>query len=177
MLSASLLLLILSVVRNSAVPIASDLKSDDVFLIQPDYVGSNGTHASLNGVLFKTVMRYHCLPIFLLEGSHVILYGSNGWTFPEQDVNLTLTYPTSNPEVQRNLDNDKIVGYEVLLFTDTRQCTGTIAGELMQEHITLNFTISGITMLSYEFWLYGVPSRWKGKGDARMDLDQNNIMC
>ncbi|XP_063367053.1 uncharacterized protein LOC134655510 [Cydia amplana] len=99
-------------------------------------------------------MRYHCLTPVLNESSSIILYGSNGWTFPEQDVNFTLSYPTSDVEIRRNVDNYLITGYEVLLFSDGKHCTGSIAsGGLMRNHITLNFAMSGITMLSYELWL------------------------
>ncbi|XP_063628448.1 uncharacterized protein LOC134799944 [Cydia splendana] len=116
------------------------------------------------------------LPVSLSSGSSIILYGSNGWTFPEQGVNLTLSYPTSDTEIRRKVDNYLITGYEVLLFTDGTECTGSIAsGGLMRNHITLNFAVSGITMLSYEFWLYGVPGPARvGGGKAHQNY---NLMC
>ncbi|XP_063386026.1 uncharacterized protein LOC134672054, partial [Cydia fagiglandana] len=94
----------------------------------------------------------------LSSGSSIILYGSKGWTFPEQDVNLTLSYPTSDTEIRRNIDNYVITGYEVLLFTDGTECAGSIAsGGLIRLQIKIekDYVITGYLVILFTDGLRG----------------------
>ncbi|XP_073961056.1 uncharacterized protein [Choristoneura fumiferana] len=167
MRAVSFLLLILSVVSVRCVPVTLGLKSENVIIatdfqrvpINPvDNIIQNGVNGAnlLSGQLFKTVKRYFCSLMRNEETSNTLLYGTNGWIFPQQDVNLTLSYPTAKQDVE-DIGDYIIIGYQIILFTDGSESSGFItAGGLLQDHITLNFVISDITMLSYEFWLYGI---------------------
>ncbi|KAJ8708656.1 hypothetical protein PYW08_010038 [Mythimna loreyi] len=46
--------------------------------------------------VYQTVNKYYCSLDSIIEGSQLMVYGTNGWTFPVQDVNLTLRYPPQN---------------------------------------------------------------------------------
>ncbi|CAH0697410.1 unnamed protein product [Spodoptera exigua] len=125
----------------------------------PNMVGqSNGAARRVDSTVHQTVNRYYCSLDSMIEGSHLMVYGSNGWTFPQQDVNLTLRYPPDDKEtILHDDDEDYIItGFKVILFINGPTSEGYIMeGGVLQETITLSFISSRLTSLSYEFWLYG----------------------
>lgn len=125
----------------------------------PNMVGqSNGVARQVDSTVHQTVNRYYCSLDSIIDGSHVMVYGSNGWTFPVQDVNLTLRYPPDDKEEILHDDDEEyiITGFKVILFIDGPSSEGYIMdGGVLQETITLSFISSQLTSLSYEFWLYG----------------------
>ncbi|XP_021199007.3 uncharacterized protein LOC110382661 isoform X2 [Helicoverpa armigera] len=132
--------------------------------------GDDLQHRQVAPTLYQTVNKYYCSLDSILEGSHLILFGTNGWEFPVQDVNLTLRYPPNNNVANDSLENkmqDEIVlpnededylvtGFKVIIYIDGESSQGYIVdGGVLQESITLSFVSSRVSTLMYEFWLYG----------------------
>ncbi|KAJ8708310.1 hypothetical protein PYW07_010435 [Mythimna separata] len=118
--------------------------------------------------LYQTVNKYYCSLDSIINGSILMVYGTNGWTFPVQDVNLTLQYPPENKAIQHfesifdgenmNVEDEDyiITGFKVILFIDGPNSEGFITdGGVLQDTITLSFISSQLTYLNYEFWVYG----------------------
>ncbi|XP_053620096.1 uncharacterized protein LOC128680744 [Plodia interpunctella] len=102
----------------------------------------------------KTVTKFSCMAD--IDDAELLLYGTKAWRFPEQDINLTLTYP---PEAKIGNDDYLITGFKVLLFVDTVKSKGYInSGGILEDHLSLSFLSPKVNMLSYQFWLYGVPN-------------------
>ncbi|XP_059056346.1 uncharacterized protein LOC131850191 [Achroia grisella] len=117
-----------------------------------------GGHTLMNSTLYKTIFRYYCLSDYH-ENEDLVIYGTKSWTFPQQDINLTLSFPsafqTDTPLEYR--EEYWITGFNVLLFVDTTESQGYINhGGLMQDSISLTFVCPNVNMLQYQFWLYGV---------------------
>ncbi|CAH2242242.1 jg25175 [Pararge aegeria aegeria] len=54
----------------------------------------------LNATLFKSVKKYYCRDETVdLTDAELLVYGTRAWTFPPQDVNLTLSYPSENDNI------------------------------------------------------------------------------
>ncbi|XP_050680555.1 uncharacterized protein LOC126976317 [Leptidea sinapis] len=106
----------------------------------------------LYGTLHQSVKKYERFADSIENGS-LLLYGTNSWRFPVQDVNLTLQYPKEN----ESYENRTIVtGITVILYLDGSTSRGYITrGGMMQNNITMTFVISRTTRLAYQFWLYG----------------------
>ncbi|PZC71304.1 hypothetical protein B5X24_HaOG213667 [Helicoverpa armigera] len=149
--------------------------------------GDDLQHRQVAPTLYQTVNKYYCSLDSILEddsssnespgfdrkesfSSHLILFGTNGWEFPVQDVNLTLRYPPNNNVANDSLENkmqDEIVlpnededylvtGFKVIIYIDGESSQGYIVdGGVLQESITLSFVSSRVSTLMYEFWLYG----------------------
>ncbi|XP_047036665.1 uncharacterized protein LOC124642324 isoform X2 [Helicoverpa zea] len=135
-----------------------------------NFYGDDLQHRQVAPTLYQTVNKYYCSLDSILEGSHLILFGTNGWEFPVQDVNLTLRYPPNNNVANDSLENkmqDEIVlpnededylvtGFKVIIYIDGESSQGYIVdGGVLQESITLSFVSSRVSTLMYEFWLYG----------------------
>uniref|UniRef100_A0A2A4JR76 Uncharacterized protein n=1 Tax=Heliothis virescens TaxID=7102 RepID=A0A2A4JR76_HELVI len=127
--------------------------------------------------LYKTVNKFYCSLDSILEGSHLILFGTNGWIFPVQDVNLTLRYPPNKTNMAYDsldkmqdeiaLPNENedylVTGFKVIIYIDGDRSEGYIVdGGVMKESITLSFVSSQVSSLMYEFWLYGASKDTPG---------------
>ncbi|KPJ04397.1 hypothetical protein RR46_00688 [Papilio xuthus] len=90
--------------------------------------------------------------------SKLLTFGAKSWVFPKQDVNLVLSYPDKNETIK---SNDVITKFNVLIMIDSTHSRGYItSGGILQDHISLSFVFSGITSLTYQFWLYGLPNEY-----------------
>ncbi|XP_049881395.1 uncharacterized protein LOC126377609 isoform X2 [Pectinophora gossypiella] len=104
----------------------------------------------------RTQHVYYKLPFpgQKIKESVQLIYGTKSWRFPKQDVNLTLTYPVS----KNSNTNYILTSMEVVLYCDGTQSSGYITeGGMNQDFISMTFTLPGVTQLSYQFWLYGIP--------------------
>ncbi|KAJ2944992.1 hypothetical protein O0L34_g1888 [Tuta absoluta] len=114
------------------------------------------TRTQMTGSVYNNVKRYYCgLGASDLVGLEPfkILYATNEWRFPRQDVNLTLAYPTSS-----NVSEYVITSMELFLFYDgISTCHGYLTGGGMGwDRISMTFTIPRISRLYYQFRLLGV---------------------
>uniref|UniRef100_A0A1E1WKN1 CUB domain-containing protein n=2 Tax=Pectinophora gossypiella TaxID=13191 RepID=A0A1E1WKN1_PECGO len=109
----------------------------------------------INATHYRTIKRYRCASELASEDESVqLIYGTKSWRFPKQDVNLTLTYPVS----KNSNTNYILTSMEVVLYCDGTQSSGYITeGGMNQDFISMTFTLPGVTQLSYQFWLYGIP--------------------
>ncbi|XP_052758037.1 uncharacterized protein LOC113517702 [Galleria mellonella] len=117
-----------------------------------------GSHTLMNSTLYKTIFRYYCLSDYH-ENEDLLIYGTKSWTFPQQDINLTLSYPSAFQSDKQTdyIEEYWITGFNVLLFVDSTESQGYINhGGIMQDSISLTFVCPNVNMLQYQFWLYGV---------------------
>nr|XP_026492003.1 uncharacterized protein LOC113397745 [Vanessa tameamea] len=137
----------------------TDLKEDVSYLseIKDDEVDFIGGCEILNGSLFKTVQKYYCRAEIKGE-SDFLLFGTRAWTFPAQDVTLSLSYPSEN---HRNDENEDF-GYvltklKVIVRHDGVSSKGYITeGGMLQSHISMKFEFRNITSITYQFSLHGM---------------------
>ncbi|CAH0598340.1 unnamed protein product [Chrysodeixis includens] len=124
--------------------------------------------------VFRTVNKFYCSIDSIVEGSHLIVYGTRGWTFAEQDVNLTLSYPPAREEpTTPPLEEYFITGFRVYLYSNGDDIQGFIIdGGVLQEKITLSFVTSKVTSLKYMFWVYGARKDVSG-----IDLNNQYRLC
>ncbi|XP_041971622.1 uncharacterized protein LOC121727709 [Aricia agestis] len=110
----------------------------------------------INGDFYQTVKSYYCKSTSTAN-QELLVYGSSAWTFPLQDVNLTLQYPPSNGQTESD-EEYTITELRVMLYMEGHNSRGYITkGGLMQNNIGMTFIVGNVTRLSYHFWLYGVP--------------------
>ncbi|CAG4966097.1 unnamed protein product [Colias eurytheme] len=108
----------------------------------------------LNGTLQQTAKKYQCHLETIQNVTELLLYGTKAWTFPMQDVNLTLRYPSENEQED---PEHVITGVTVILYMDGFDNGGHIkSGGIMEDNILLTFLLNSTSRLSYQFWLYGV---------------------
>ncbi|CAK1547765.1 unnamed protein product [Leptosia nina] len=106
----------------------------------------------LNGTFHSVSKKYECKATFNPPDSKLLLYGTKAWTFPVQDVDLSLKYPMVN--VQSDF---LITSLTVILHIDGTKSKGFInRGGIMQDHVDMTFTVSRTSRLAYQFWLVGV---------------------
>ncbi|XP_026730979.1 uncharacterized protein LOC113496078 [Trichoplusia ni] len=124
--------------------------------------------------VFRTVNKFYCSIDSIVEGSHLIVYGTKGWTFNEQDVNLTLSYPPVRDEMSLPPVEEYIItGFRVYLYSDGDDIQGFIIdGGVLQEKIMLSFVTSRVTSLKYMFWVYGARKDISG-----IDLNNQYRLC
>ncbi|XP_030040648.2 uncharacterized protein LOC115455956 [Manduca sexta] len=117
----------------------------------------NDRSRRVNSTLYRTVKKYYCAARDV-DDSYLLVYGSKGWTFAPQDVNITLSYPTTAQFTRDLWEEFIIIGFKVNLYLDGSETTGYISdGGLYNNFISLTFLCSNISTLSYQFWLYGIP--------------------
>ncbi|XP_060807750.1 uncharacterized protein LOC106138501 [Amyelois transitella] len=138
----------------------------------------------VSSTVSKTVTKFSCMAD--VEEAELVVYGTKAWRFPEQDINLTLTYPPETGDNHRqpsrkiplhaSLEQQNmpdfyftdeastkggeymITGFTVLLFVNSVESKGYInSGGIFEDHVSLTFLSPKVNMLFYQFWLYGVP--------------------
>ncbi|XP_028167122.1 uncharacterized protein LOC114357615 [Ostrinia furnacalis] len=153
------LLLVLCVAFGSAALSSLVKTHENVKSLNYSQHFENDTISKVNAKIYKTANKYYC-SFQPVENPELIIYGTKSWSFPKQDINLTLSYPTKNEPTPTG-DPKKtyiITGFNVILFADTNESQGFItSGGILQESINLTFECSDVSMLVYEFWLYGIP--------------------
>ncbi|XP_047539260.1 uncharacterized protein LOC125072655 [Vanessa atalanta] len=137
----------------------TDLKEDVSYLseIKDDEVDFIGGGEILSGSLFKTVQKYYCRAE--IEGeSDFLLFGTRAWTFPAQDVTLSLSYPSENHRYDETEDFGYILTkLKVIVRHDGVSSKGYITdGGMLQSHISMKFVFSNITSVTYQFSLHGM---------------------
>lgn len=128
-------------------PVVEDAESDE------NFYHDNRVYS----VIYKSVNKYYCS--IGVDDEYLLIYGTKKWTFPAQDVNLTLSYPTETTRASPDHYEDYIItGFRVNLFIDSVESRGYISsGGLLEESISLSFVSSNISAMGYQFWLYGIP--------------------
>ncbi|XP_075986286.1 uncharacterized protein LOC142983254 [Anticarsia gemmatalis] len=137
--------------------------------LQPVVIGQGPPEfgaSQMNTIIYKTIHKYYCSAVNV-TGVNLILYGTKSWNFPQQDVNLTLEYPTSNPNVQSDFEDYMITGFRVILYLDGGSSNGFIInGGILENTITLSFTSEQISTLRYQFWVFGTRMESHRKNEA-----------
>ncbi|XP_039759814.1 uncharacterized protein LOC120633328 [Pararge aegeria] len=115
----------------------------------------------LNATLFKSVKKYYCRDETVdLTDAELLVYGTRAWTFPPQDVNLTLSYPSENfqrDETQEDHIDYLLTGLKVVFHLSGVDSKGYItSGGMHQDNISMTFVFRNITSLSYQFYLHGI---------------------
>ncbi|XP_063628387.1 uncharacterized protein LOC134799889 [Cydia splendana] len=152
-----LLLCYLSILSDTSAVIYKNKLGREIE-IQPLEEAHYSNPIQVNGVIYRTFKKYYCEVFKDFENSRTLLRGSKAWTFPRQDVNLTLAYPSAeHADLQIRIEKDYVItGYLVILFTDGLRGSAYIqSGGILENTISLTFISEGITTLSYQFWLYG----------------------
>ncbi|KAL0811014.1 hypothetical protein ABMA28_010298 [Loxostege sticticalis] len=119
---------------------------------------TNGSVSEVSALLYKTANKFYC-KFKNIENAELIIYGTKGWSFPKQTVNLTLSFPGKNKaERSAKLEPPYIItGFTVILLADGKESQGFITGGgILQESISLTFVCTDVSLLVYEFWLYGI---------------------
>ncbi|XP_013164037.1 PREDICTED: uncharacterized protein LOC106115253 [Papilio xuthus] len=125
--------------------------------LEDSYSVHNTENEITNGRIHMTLKQYHCAWNDSYN-SKLLTFGAKSWVFPKQDVNLVLSYPDKNETIK---SNDVITKFNVLIMIDSTHSRGYItSGGILQDHISLSFVFSGITSLTYQFWLYGLPNEY-----------------
>ncbi|KAL4713704.1 hypothetical protein ACJJTC_004235 [Scirpophaga incertulas] len=106
---------------------------------------------------FFYISMYHDPQIFSCDynvmDSITLLYGTKAWLFPRQNVSLTIGYPP-----KAGSGNHIITGYRVILYSDVKTAKGYVMdGGIGDDRINLRLECTNVTMLHYEFVLFGVP--------------------
>ncbi|CAH4029723.1 unnamed protein product [Pieris brassicae] len=108
----------------------------------------------MQSTFHRVTKKYQCMLDGYDSSSVPLLYGSKAWTFPRQDVNLVLKYPTAG-----NLSDYCITKVTVILYLDGPRSRGYIKeGGILDNHIEMNFIVENTTRLAYQFWLNGAPA-------------------
>ncbi|XP_014361757.2 uncharacterized protein LOC106713458 [Papilio machaon] len=139
----------------------------DITELEDSHNESNTENEITNGRIHMTLKQYHCAWNDS-SNSKLLTFGSKSWVFPKQDVNLVLSYPDKNETIK---SNDVITKFNVSITIDNTYSRGYItSGGILQDHISLSFVFSGITSLSYQFWLYGLPDDYVPRVDPHTNI-------
>ncbi|GBP94074.1 hypothetical protein EVAR_79446_1 [Eumeta japonica] len=95
----------------------------------PELADETAFDNEIQSYLYKTAKNYYC-SVKYFENPEVLLYANKSWTFPKQDVNLTLKFPGPNDDY---FENFLITGFKVTLYQDGQHSRGFVnSGGMMQ---------------------------------------------
>ncbi|XP_061704619.1 uncharacterized protein LOC133515982 [Cydia pomonella] len=151
-----LMFLLLCYLSDTSAVLYNNKLDSEYIEIQPLEEANYSNPILVSGIIYRTFKKYYCEVFKDFENRRTLLRGSKAWTFPRQDVNLTLAYPSAEHADLQIEEDYVITGYQVILFTDGLRGTAYIhSGGILEDTISLTFISEGITTLSYQFWLYG----------------------
>ncbi|XP_034826398.1 uncharacterized protein [Maniola hyperantus] len=130
----------------------------------------------LNATLFRTVKSYYCRAQ-TYGHEELILFGTKSWTFPPQNVNLTLRYPSENYQYADEVDY-VLTRLKVVLHLSGHVGKGFItSGGMHQDHISMTFLFRNVTSLRYQLYLHGIPRNMLNRATENYTAAQLDNMC
>ncbi|CAG9792496.1 unnamed protein product [Diatraea saccharalis] len=130
----------------------------------------------MNSFLHSTAFKFLC-QFDEVENAELLVFATKAWTFPKQNVKLTLSFPMEDADLDYSVI---ITRFSVMLIVDSGDMRGYItSGGILEESVNLTFECVNVTSLQYEFWVHGLSSnmsRVAEKASAwRYNLDNNNL--
>ncbi|KPJ19870.1 hypothetical protein RR48_01063 [Papilio machaon] len=141
----------------------------DITELEDSHNESNTENEITNGRIHMTLKQYHCAWNDSNKKEKM-----TKWSFGSRNAKLklnTLFINVSSHYQETIKSNDVITKFNVSITIDNTYSRGYItSGGILQDHISLSFVFSGITSLSYQFWLYGLPDDYVPRVDPHTNI-------